>query len=64
MGVVSLGIRLRHDIFDRWLRKPTNVNQVIKELGEAFFDPEFSPNYLTEIQSEWELKQPSFALTD
>lgn len=64
MGVVSLGIRLRHDIFDRWLRKPTNVNQVIKELGKAFFDPEFSPNYLTEMQSEWELTQPSFALTD
>jgi NAD(P)H-nitrite reductase large subunit len=61
-GIVSLGIRLRHEYFDRWLCKPTLMNEVVKALGQSFFDPEFSPTYQAEIQSKWELKKSSFAL--
>ena len=55
-GIVSLGIRLRHEYFDRWLRTPTLMSEVVNKLSQSFFDPEFSPRYQTEIQSKWELK--------
>ena len=61
-GIVSLGIRLRHEYFNHWLCKPTLMNEVVKALGQSFFDPEFSPTYQAEIQSKWELKKSSFAL--
>ena len=60
-GIVSLGIRLRHEYFDRWLRTPTLMSEVVNKLSQSFFDPEFSPTYQTEIQSKWELKKSTFA---
>jgi NAD(P)H-nitrite reductase large subunit len=41
VGVNAFGIRLRHAVFDRWLRDPTSVEHVIEHLPEANFDPEF-----------------------
>jgi hypothetical protein len=38
------------------------MNEVVKALGQSFFDPEFSPTYQAKIQSKWELKKSSFAL--
>jgi NAD(P)H-nitrite reductase large subunit len=40
LGVNSFGIRLRHEIFDRWLRQKKNIQFVIENLAEANFDPE------------------------
>lgn len=60
-GVISLGIRLRHDYFDRWLQTTTSINEVIQDLTQSFFDPEFTPNYMTDILNEWETQLSTLA---
>ncbi|MBK7285846.1 MAG: NAD(P)/FAD-dependent oxidoreductase [Flavobacteriales bacterium] len=40
-GVNSFGFRLRHELFDRWLREKATVDHVVQHLHEAAFDPEF-----------------------
>ncbi|MBK7249292.1 MAG: NAD(P)/FAD-dependent oxidoreductase [Flavobacteriales bacterium] len=40
-GVNSFGFRLRHEVFDRWLREKATVDHVVQHLHEAAFDPEF-----------------------
>jgi len=50
---VSLGLRLRHELFDQWLKKKWPVVEVVKNLKYAFFDPEFSPNYADDIEQSW-----------
>ncbi len=52
-GIVSLGLRLRHELFDQWLKKKWPVEEVVKNLKYAFFDPEFSPNYADDIEQSW-----------
>lgn len=41
LGLNSFGIRLRHEVCDRWLREAKTIDQVLKHFGEANFDPEF-----------------------
>lgn len=41
LGVNSFGLRLRHEVLDRWLRTKATVEQVMDHLEEAVFDPEF-----------------------
>ncbi|HQW39869.1 MAG TPA: FAD/NAD(P)-binding oxidoreductase [Flavobacteriales bacterium] len=40
-GVNSIGLRLRHEVFDRWLEAKATVDHVVAHLEEAAFDPEF-----------------------
>jgi len=61
LGGLSLGIRMRHATFDQWLTQNYQIEEVIKNLDAAFFDQEFSLNYLKEFQNEWELKKSEFA---
>jgi len=51
LGINTFGIRMRHEIFDRWLQENRNVNYVIEYLKDANFDPEFYKNYENEIVS-------------
>jgi NAD(P)H-nitrite reductase large subunit len=41
LGINTFGIRMRHEIFDRWLSEKRDVNFVMENLSEANFDPEF-----------------------
>ena len=41
IGVNSFGIRLRHEAFDHWLRKQAKIEEVLIQLKNANFDPEF-----------------------
>lgn len=50
LGVNSFGIRLRHEIMDRWLRTRKVIDEVIGRLPEASFDPEFTRSDLKVIQ--------------
>jgi len=54
VGVNSLGIRLRHDCFDRWLRQGVSVDFVMEHLPEANFDPEFSERHEPAIASAFQ----------
>ncbi|WP_213521349.1 FAD/NAD(P)-binding oxidoreductase [Nonlabens sp.] len=41
LGINTFGIRMRHEIFDRWLHEGRKVDEVIMFLKDANFDPEF-----------------------
>ena len=41
LGINTFGIRMRHDVFDRWLSEGRSTDYVIEHLSEANFDPEF-----------------------
>lgn len=49
LGINTFGIRMRHEIFDRWLTENRTVDQVMEELADANFDPEFYRQYEQEI---------------
>lgn len=53
LGVVNMGIRLKHEIFHKWLSLPTSINYVIEHLIETNFDPEFYPNYLKIVKKQF-----------
>lgn len=50
LGINTLGIRLSHKHFDHWLREEATVGDVISNLEQAGFDPEFYPDYLQKIK--------------
>lgn len=39
-GINTFGIRMRHEIFDQWLREGEHIDEVVSELRSANFDPE------------------------
>lgn len=49
IGVNAFGIRMRHEIFDRWLNEKQKIEYVLEHLEEANFDPEFFDNHEQEI---------------
>jgi NADPH-dependent 2,4-dienoyl-CoA reductase/sulfur reductase-like enzyme len=48
-GINTFGIRMRHEVFDRWLSNGATVDEVIQNLKLANFDPEFYERYEDEI---------------
>ncbi|MDO3695436.1 FAD/NAD(P)-binding oxidoreductase [Wenyingzhuangia sp. chi5] len=49
IGINTLGIRLRHQLFDRWLTEEKSIEYVLEHLKDANFDPEFYKQYEEEI---------------
>ncbi len=49
LGINTFGIRMRHEIFDRWLTEKRDVDYVIQHLPEANFDPEFFKHFEKDI---------------
>jgi len=45
LGINTFGIRMRHEIFDRWLTEERSVDHVMEHLKDANFDPEFYAQY-------------------
>jgi hypothetical protein len=45
VGFNSLGLRLRHDVCERWIVQATPAAEVLTHLGAANFDPEFFPQH-------------------
>ncbi len=41
LGLNVFGIRVRHQVIDKWLNEKRSVNYIIENLQEANFDPEF-----------------------
>ena len=41
LGINTLGIRLRHEICDGWIKQGITVSVALESLGDANFDPEF-----------------------
>ena len=56
LGVNVFGIRLRHELFDQWLREKKSIQFVLQNLSSANFDPEFFDRHEKEIVSDFEEK--------
>jgi NADPH-dependent 2,4-dienoyl-CoA reductase/sulfur reductase-like enzyme len=55
-GINTFGIRLRHELFDQWLKNKTTIEEVIRNLRMSNFDPEFFKKYEKEIVQEFNQK--------
>ncbi|WP_370214228.1 NAD(P)/FAD-dependent oxidoreductase [Mesoflavibacter profundi] len=53
LGINTFGIRLRHEIFDKWLTEKRDLDYVINHLDEANFDPEFYKRFENEIKASY-----------
>lgn len=53
LGINTFGIRMRHEIFDRWLSEEKDIDYVMEHLKDANFDPEFYKQYEQEIVSKY-----------
>ena len=53
VGINVFGMRMRHEIWDAWLRSGKDANFVMAHLRDANFDPEFYKKYEKDIVSEY-----------
>ncbi|MEW2921242.1 FAD/NAD(P)-binding oxidoreductase [Muricauda sp. ANG21] len=53
LGINTFGIRLRHEVFDRWLTEKRNIEYVVEHLVDANFDPEFYRTYEKDIVNQF-----------
>ncbi len=53
LGINTFGIRMRHEIFDRWLTEEQSVDHVMEYLKDANFDPEFYAQYEEDIVAKF-----------
>lgn len=53
LGINTFGIRMRHEVFDKWLTEERTTDYVIQHLSEANFDPEFYKNFENDILSAY-----------
>ena len=56
LGINTFGIRMRHEIFDRWLTEKRSMDYVMEYLKDANFDPELYATYELEIVSKYNSK--------
>ncbi|MDF0715224.1 FAD/NAD(P)-binding oxidoreductase [Muricauda sp. 334s03] len=53
LGINTFGIRLRHEVFDRWLSEKRTIDFVMEHLRDTNFDPEFYTNFESQIVSKY-----------
>jgi len=53
IGINTFGIRMRHELFNRWLNEGATVNTVLEHLADANFDPEFYKTFEHEIIAQY-----------
>nr|MBA3674050.1 NAD(P)/FAD-dependent oxidoreductase [Chitinophagaceae bacterium] len=56
IGINSLGMRLRHAVCDKWLQEKRNIDDVLANLHQLNFDPEFFTRYENDILSAYNQK--------
>ncbi|RNC92620.1 MAG: NAD(P)/FAD-dependent oxidoreductase [Allomuricauda sp.] len=53
LGINTFGIRMRHEVFDRWLTEERDADYIMEHLADANFDPEFYKQYEGEIVAQY-----------
>ena len=53
LGINTFGIRMRHEIFNRWLDQKKTIDYVLEHLEIAHFDPEFYKTYYLEVLKKY-----------
>lgn len=56
IGINTFGIRMRHNLIDRWLNEGRSIEYVLGHLRSANFDPEFFKTYEAEIVAHFNLE--------
>ena len=51
IGLQTMGIRWRHEVAEPWLVQRKPVQEVVEQLGELDFDPEFTRRHTPHIQA-------------
>ena len=54
LGINTFGIRMRHEVLDRWINASKSVDYIIQHLRQANFDPEFYKKYESLIQASYQ----------
>jgi NADPH-dependent 2,4-dienoyl-CoA reductase/sulfur reductase-like enzyme len=49
LGINTFGIRMRHEVLDRWLTERRSIEHVVEYLRDANFDPEFYKKYEAQV---------------
>lgn len=71
LGFNALGMRLRHEVCDKWLQEKKQIDEVMANLHHLNFDPEFFDNYEASILAAYNSqtnkkikskKKPAFTL--
>ncbi len=53
VGFNALGMRLNHNVCDKWLQEKKNINEVMSNLYQINFDPEFFDKHEKSILSAY-----------
>ncbi|MDX6746516.1 FAD/NAD(P)-binding oxidoreductase [Polaribacter sp. PL03] len=53
LGINTFGIRMRHEIFDKWLTEKKSIEHILEYLADANFDPEFYKLHEHEIVAKF-----------
>ena len=53
LGINTFGIRMKHEVFDKWLTEKRDVDYVMENLAKANFDPEFYKAFERDMQSAY-----------
>lgn len=57
-GFNLMGIRYRHEVCDRWLKEEAPITEVLANLSEANFDPEFYDTHENDLVALYNEKHP------
>lgn len=57
IGMNTFGIRMRHNVFDRWLNEKASIDHILEHLKDANFDPEFYKQYEKSIVDKFNQEQ-------
>ncbi|MDB4060994.1 NAD(P)/FAD-dependent oxidoreductase [Vicingaceae bacterium] len=58
LAVNVFGIRLRHKVLDYWIKNETKIEEVLQNLEDANFEPQFYENSFPEIKKMFLLQLP------
>ena len=59
-GINTFGIRLRHEVCERWIKTEKSINYVVQHLKDANFDPEFYKQYEDQIVHQFNTENGTF----
>lgn len=57
-GIHSIGMRLKQNICENWIKNNNTIDKVVEELNKANFNPEFYKKYEKEIQLQFRSSIP------
>lgn len=58
VGINLFGIRMRHQVWDRWIKNRKTIEYVLEHLEEANFDPEFYNKHEKDIIEKFNSENP------